>query len=130
MSDYTGKAGVRKEPQQILNLAYDHELEAFKMVLEGSQLPEAPVPGATAAKTISATDTAEQMTATATDLKAGVILVAKGDNATRVMIGGSNVDATHGIPLLPGESVPLPFKDLSQVYVYGQQDDVVYVLGG
>ena len=50
-------------------------------------------------------------------------------NGNTVFVGGFNLDATNGIELAPGDSVPIAAQDLSQIYVLGTIGDTVkYIL--
>jgi hypothetical protein len=76
---------------------------------------------------VSETNKALKITAKSV-LLTGATIRAKPGNAAVVHIGGSGVGATS-YPLEAGESVNLDIVDLSRFYVYGKENDEVYIFG-
>jgi hypothetical protein len=79
--------------------------------------------------TLTASSTAEEITATGNPCQ-GMLVKAASSNVATVYVGISDVtddwdEDTGGWPLEPGESVAVPCQISNEVYVIGEMDDKV-----
>ncbi len=81
-------------------------------------------------ETVDANGTAQAITGTATALKHGAFIKALEGNTGNVYVGDSDVSATNGYELGPGDVVFLPILNLATVYIdAATNDDGVSFLG-
>lgn len=82
--------------------------------------------------TIAVTNTAQKVSSSAVDVQ-GLFLKAPAGNSGIVYVGGADVTAVTGIPVAAGAVLTLQdlqrngvqFWDLSKIYVYGAQNDIL-----
>ena len=78
-------------------------------------------------KELAATNTAERLTSES-NIVLAVSIKAKKSNAAVVYIGPEAINA-EGYYLEPGESLEFDVLDMSRIYVYGKEKDIVVYLG-
>ena len=60
-----------------------------------------------------------------------ISLVASQGNAGTIWVGGNNTTAlNNGVPLEPGESIPIDALNLDQLWVIGTLNDRIFWIGG
>lgn len=79
----------------------------------------------TGQKTVAVTNTALQITTTATQASNGVVVHALGGNSTTIVVGTSGVTTSTGLVLAAGDAVTIGATDVSTIYINGTSGDGV-----